>query len=99
MVLFPATRLLPFNGNVAPDVPPDPETATDPSVTFPARNVTLPVGEVLPLVAATVTARRVEPLRMMLVGDATAAIVVPTVEEPTITFAVDNAPLKFPSGM
>jgi hypothetical protein len=77
-------------------VPPEPARLAVPRVTVPAVKVTVPVGDVVPLAAFTVTVTTVEALWAMLVGFAASEAVVVTSGAVTLTGrTAETEPVKF----
>jgi hypothetical protein len=73
--LLPNTRLEPLTVIDAAAVVPAGARVTQPNEIFPAANVTVPVGAVVPLAGATVTLNTVEAFWTMLAGLAVAEAV------------------------
>ena len=100
MELLPPTRLDPFTVSVAAADPPDPASVAVPRAgeLAPelAANVTVPVGDVVPLAALTVTVSTVEALWAMLVGFAASEAVLAMSGAVTVTVtAAETELLKF----
>jgi hypothetical protein len=92
IVLLPATRLLAFTVKVAVAVDPDEVSGADPSETFPAMKVTLPVAAVLPVAGFTVAVNCVVAVWAMLAGLAAIVMVVAIFGEvAAITTVPDDA--------
>ena len=83
--MIPPERLVPFTVRLAVAVPPDPASVAVPSETIPAANVTVPVGDVVPLAALTVSVKTVDALCAMLAGFAASVAVVANKGAVTVT--------------
>ena len=86
---MPTDSAVPFNENVAVAVPPEPESAAVPRVApfaaEAAANETVPVGEVVPVDAFTVTLSVADALCVMPAGFALRVMVVGIRGEVTVT--------------
>jgi len=97
MVSLPAVRLVPGAASDAVAFAPKAASVADPSDTFPAVKITVPVGAVVPLAALTVTLSVVEAFALMPAGLATSDTVLAISGAATVTtIPVDAEAVKFP---